>query len=179
MGVDDGEHARMGGILTGSEDRPISVSAEVAAVDPSDTTAATTDFYGKMSSRTGIFHTQGRHSRSCLIVKSVEESLHSVGIKHQSRSRHKEIKEVVTNDDNTKSRVTFLIVEVREYECVLGDNPSVSSGPPVSIGWEYNSTHSLVSVDNYENMKNSRKTEAKRLGTMLAPMISQFDRERL
>ena len=46
MGVDDGEHARMGGILTGSENRPISVSAEVAAVDPSDTTI-TTDFYGK------------------------------------------------------------------------------------------------------------------------------------
>ena len=45
-GVDDGEHARMSGILTGSEDRPMSVSAEVAAVDPSDTTA-TTDFYGK------------------------------------------------------------------------------------------------------------------------------------
>ena len=35
-------------------------------------------------------------------------------------------------------RVIFNCVDVREYSRIAGDNPSVSGGCPLSIGWEYN-----------------------------------------
>ena len=43
-------------------------------------------------------------------------------------------------DDSIRSHVSFDDrLEVRWYDTVLGDNPSVSDGPPVSIGWEFTS----------------------------------------
>jgi hypothetical protein len=36
-----------------------------------------------------------------------------------------------------KKRVVFGTVSVREYERCIGDNPAVSSGPPIGLGWYY------------------------------------------
>merc|ERR1719333_605032 len=54
-------------------------------------------------------------------------------------------------DDSIRSHVSFDDrLEVRWYDTVLGDNPSVSDGPPVSIGWEYTTKQlSMVSLDDY------------------------------
>ena len=37
-----------------------------------------------------------------------------------------------------RRRVIFNCVDVRQYSRIAGDNPSVSGGCPLSIGWEYN-----------------------------------------
>lgn len=50
---------------------------------------------------------------------------------------------------NKKKSVTFGSVSVREYAIVLGDNPSVSRGAPISLGWDYFST-SMIDLDEYE-----------------------------
>jgi hypothetical protein len=49
------------------------------------------------------------------------------------------------------SKIQFSTVEVRQYERVLGDNPGVSSGPPVSIGWKHFEDRTVVlPIDEYE-----------------------------
>ena len=44
------------------------------------------------------------------------------------------------------AKVQFdVVVEVRSYNTVLGDNPSVGHGPPVSLGWSYTPGIELLS----------------------------------
>lgn len=54
---------------------------------------------------------------------------------------------------STESRVVrFDSVVVREYEIILGDNPSVSDGAPISLGWNYTSMEP-IELDDYEIMQ--------------------------
>lgn len=48
--------------------------------------------------------------------------------------------------------VSFDSIFVREYERVLGDNPACGSGPPISIGWSYETVTS-TSLEEYEITK--------------------------
>mmetsp|Transcript_2888 Transcript_2888/g.4135 ORF Transcript_2888/g.4135 Transcript_2888/m.4135 type:complete len:260 (+) Transcript_2888:203-982(+) len=45
--------------------------------------------------------------------------------------------------------VSFSAVEIREYEIQMGDNPSVSSGPPLTIAWDY-FNEAKIDIDVYE-----------------------------
>jgi hypothetical protein len=53
--------------------------------------------------------------------------------------------------------VSFGLIQVREYNCVVGDNPAVRVGPPVSIGWEFVQNKD-VPVDVYEKTNHPRKS---------------------
>jgi hypothetical protein len=57
--------------------------------------------------------------------------------------------------DKKSKGVCFAFVEIREYEMVLGDNPSVTNGPPISLGWAVESI-SIFTVDMYERSKDPR-----------------------
>ncbi len=46
-------------------------------------------------------------------------------------------------------RCAFSCVDIREHERIAGDNPCVSSGVPLSIGWGYYQ-HQSIPLDNYE-----------------------------
>jgi len=56
------------------------------------------------------------------------------------------------NDHGRKNprRVSFSHLQIRTYETILGDNPSCSSGPPLSLGWKYDPSHCTASIDEYE-----------------------------
>ena len=56
---------------------------------------------------------------------------------------------------NTK-KVTFDSLHVREHAVILGDNPSVSSGPPLTISWEAQASLHL-SLDEYEASRPPRR----------------------
>lgn len=50
------------------------------------------------------------------------------------------------------SGVSFSTLSIREYGIVPGDNPSVSFGCPLALGWEYDN-ELIVSVEDYEESK--------------------------
>ncbi len=57
----------------------------------------------------------------------------------------------------TKSRrplhkVKFDMIQVRDYNITLGDNPSCSYGPPVSLDWEYDE-RDPISLESFEDVK--------------------------
>jgi hypothetical protein len=53
---------------------------------------------------------------------------------------------------NQKKNVTFNNVEIRYYPVIIGDNPSVSDGCPVTIDWEPIGI-SLASLDEFETFR--------------------------
>lgn len=69
------------------------------------------------------------------------------------------------NDDDDKSidtvrptgQVTFTGIELREYETIVTDNPGVSRGAAIGIGWKYTQMET-VSVDDYEKYLPQRRT---------------------
>lgn len=66
-----------------------------------------------------------------------------------------EVTQKVGCNGRRQKSVRFDTVEIREYPYVLGDNPSVSAGPPLSIGWEPQDEFT-VGFDEYEAGKPTR-----------------------
>ena len=53
--------------------------------------------------------------------------------------------------------VSFSHVSIREYSRVVGDNPSVCCGPPLSLGWKYNK-RGRIDIDTFQAMKTKAKS---------------------
>lgn len=53
------------------------------------------------------------------------------------------------------SSVCFGDLTIYEFKNMLGDNPAVSEGAPLTIGWKHESVD-VVAVDYYEFMRNQR-----------------------
>ena len=51
---------------------------------------------------------------------------------------------------SSRKSVCFQHVEIKEYNITLGDHPSVTQGPPVTIEWDPVRSH-IFTVDDYEN----------------------------
>lgn len=67
----------------------------------------------------------------------------------------------LTQDLTQHKRVEFAFLEVREYPVVLGDNPSVLEGPPITIDWGHDpSTEFVLDVNTFERMRGNRRTSA-------------------
>lgn len=54
--------------------------------------------------------------------------------------------------EKNEKHVRFEYVYVRDYERVVGDNPSCTIGPPVGIGWNYGETRRIL-IDSFEATK--------------------------
>ena len=79
----------------------------------------------------------------------------------------------------TKSRkvdpmVSFSHVSIREYSRVVGDNPSVCCGPPLSLGWKYNK-RGRTDIDIFE----AAKTQSSPVNGGKCQRVPPEERERL
>ena len=83
--------------------------------------------------------------RSVMRVRTLDESLHGSQHTQLSASRR-----------STNSNVSFNKVSFREYPMVLGDNPSVSEGPPLTIGWDTQDEYEH-NLDEYEEGRGERR----------------------
>lgn len=63
----------------------------------------------------------------------------------------------------SKKSVSFKNLEIREYRRVLGDNPSCSAGPPMSIGWEHSLDDVIIAIDEYEEQNPYRRAPSELL----------------
>jgi len=98
-------------------------------------------------------------SKGCLRVKSQEESL---GRKYaQSPASTEGAASASAFTSTTKKRVGFSQITISVHGVLLGDNPSVSCGPPLSIDWECFET-ARFGVDEYERVQppTARRTRA-------------------
>jgi hypothetical protein len=56
-----------------------------------------------------------------------------------------------------KSSVEFSQIRIREYEQTLGDNPSVSYGPPITLDWEFEEKEP-ISLEHFEAHRPPRRS---------------------
>lgn len=56
-----------------------------------------------------------------------------------------------------RHNVGFSTIEIREYNQTIGDNPSVSYGPPISLDWEYNVLETIT-LEHYEAHRAPRRS---------------------
>jgi hypothetical protein len=56
---------------------------------------------------------------------------------------------------SSDSSVGFGDLTIYEFKNILGDNPAVSEGAPLSISWKHESVD-VITVDYYEFMRNQR-----------------------
>jgi hypothetical protein len=80
---------------------------------------------------------------------------------------------IKTADTSSKKSVSFGLIQIREYNRVLGDNPTVSAGPPMSIGWAFVQKMD-VPVDVYERIKRPRKPSDLRLRSLIRNRILRY-----
>mmetsp|Transcript_51987 Transcript_51987/g.62535 ORF Transcript_51987/g.62535 Transcript_51987/m.62535 type:complete len:208 (-) Transcript_51987:159-782(-) len=59
-------------------------------------------------------------------------------------------------ENDSRQRVCFGHVQIREYPNVLGDNPSCSSGLPLTLDWKY-AEFRTVPLDDYEYHRGPRR----------------------
>lgn len=87
-----------------------------------------------------------------LIVPTHEESLDdsiATVLRREARERRDERFECA---QIANQGVTFKEITIRDYPMIVGDNPSVSSGPPLALDWEF-FNETTLSVDVYEESK--------------------------
>lgn len=110
--------------------------------------------------------------RGILRVTTLEESLHiPYGSSHSRKMCRSELlkDDSMTSSTRSERSVSFHRINVREYKSIVGDNPSVTNGPPIQLGWDFKEGIELE-VESYEQEKGPPKD-------MLALVLPRKERE--
>lgn len=95
--------------------------------------------------------------KSCLSSSNVLLPL-SVSMKDSTPSLASTQQNEVFKPQPMKRRVSFSHLQVREYDITLGDNPSVSSGLPISLDWSYDPNERIAPIEAFEAVRVRRNS---------------------
>jgi hypothetical protein len=142
-------------IKTSQSMRNLSCSSECKMSDGEDDDSI-------LSLLSGLLATWSAEREAVNTVASVSQGLASCGSAWKPKSILKSISESF-EEQKIETRgpfsVSFDTIEIREYERVVGDNPSCSKGPPISIGWECLLCR-LYRINDYEkHVRGPRRTK--------------------
>jgi len=105
------------------------------------------------------FQINDKNPSSIMKVTTIDESLHS-----SSLSRFSSV--------SIDRSVRFDHIEIREYDVIIGDHPSVHFGPPISIGWNYDKESMVrIPVEDYETARGPRRLP----NQLVIPGIVRYD----
>jgi hypothetical protein len=92
-----------------------------------------------------------------VVIRGHDKGIHEAAFRHGAQPR-------LQSEESSKKKkrnVTFGRIHIREYERVLGDNPSCSIGPPISLGWMHWDLHDST-LDAYETSQKSQRPASTR-----------------
>lgn len=96
--------------------------------------------------------------KGIMSARTLDESLHG---SYQEDAKDRRLKRLSSTGSESKDkdlRVRMHKVQIREYPIVLGNNPGVSRGPPLTIDWEH-CTHEEFDFEEYESVRPPRRTQ--------------------
>jgi hypothetical protein len=67
------------------------------------------------------------------------------------------------NEEEEKPSVKFHAVHVRYYERILSDNPAVTEGPSVGLGWKYKQAPRMYHIDEWEDIRGFSRRSSEQL----------------
>jgi hypothetical protein len=140
-------HTQQGGLLLAPKNMPLRVDEYVVPVVSSPIREPKKSCLKRESSYNSLGQSSG-----------TSRSLGASGKKRETATRPVSPATSARELKRTSSTVSFQSVNVREYERTLGDNPSCSYGPPVTLDWEYSNEQS-ISLDDYEKYRGMRRNK--------------------
>ena len=118
--------------------------------------------------------------RSSMTVASLDDSLSHRGLSRSRRraqvQKQKGDAHQLPSDEEQQEEdlsISFGKIQIRQYERIPGDNPSICFGVPLAIGWAFNEEGVPISVEEYESQRSS---EPKKRDEMY---VSLRERERI
>lgn len=120
----------------------------------------------QISSNTTTLNAPKFDRRKLLRQTKSQKSAFFGSVGNSMRNLFKSVKKVM------RKKVTFDAIEIREHDMVLGDNPSCSRGPPVSMKWEHKAEFRM-SLDEFEVGREGQRRNHQQL------VLPRMDREKM
>ena len=68
------------------------------------------------------------------------------------------------SEEGLVRRISFDVVEIREYNRILADHPATSNGPPIGLGWNYSPEDTLIiDLETYESYQSDTRRSKRQL----------------
>lgn len=91
-----------------------------------------------------------RTSSSSIFQNAIDEVTNEISGREEEVDTKLENKAASKGKGKIEKSIRWGVVQLRIYEIVLSDNPSVTSGPPIGLGWRYNNCFTINELKQYQ-----------------------------